>query len=218
MRALWYTRTGPAAEVLCLGEQPDPVAAPGQVLVRLHASGVNPADCNRRSGRGYTMEAPLVIPHSDGAGVVEAVGEGVDRTWTGRRVWLYNGQRALGRGRLLGLVPSGLEHGNGAGTADQDASTPKVPKDEGKGRGPGSPLVAAQARPKQLGDFGHNLGRQREDERIQRQVIHFHRCVGREAAFIAQHHFQGAADIGEVVAHDFGGLKGYLHRQENRSF
>ena len=98
MRALWYTRTGPAAEVLCLGEQPDPVAGPGQALVRLHASGVNPADCNRRSGRGYAMEAPLVIPHSDGAGVVEAVGAGVDTGWIGRRVWLYNGQR----GRPLG--------------------------------------------------------------------------------------------------------------------
>ena len=110
MRALWYTRTGPAAEVLCLGEQPDPVAAPGQVLVRLHASGVNPADCNRRSGRGYTMEAPLVIPHSDGAGVVEAVGEGVDRTWTGRRVWLYNGQRGrpLGTGAERIALDAGL--------------------------------------------------------------------------------------------------------------
>jgi len=110
MRALWYTRTGPAAEVLCLGEQPDPVAGPGQALVRLHASGVNPADCNRRSGRGYAMEAPLVIPHSDGAGIVEAVGAGVDTAWIGRRVWLYNGQRGrpLGTGAQWIALDAGL--------------------------------------------------------------------------------------------------------------
>lgn len=100
MKALWYTRTGPADAVLVLGDQPDPVAAPGQVLVQLHASGVNPADCNRRSGRGYVMEAPLVIPHSDGAGVVVAVGSGVDQGWVSQRVWLYNGQR----GRALGTA------------------------------------------------------------------------------------------------------------------
>lgn len=110
MRALWYTRTGPAHEVLCLGEQPDPVAGPGQALVRLQASGVNPADCNRRSGRNYTMEAPLVIPHSDGAGIVEAVGAGVDAAWIGRRVWLYNGQRGrpLGTGAELIALDVGL--------------------------------------------------------------------------------------------------------------
>ncbi len=93
MRAIWYERTGPAAEVLHLGERPDPRPAPGEVRVRLHASGANPADCYRRAGRGYAMEAPLVIPNSDGAGVVDAVGDGVDPGQVGRRVWLYNAQR-----------------------------------------------------------------------------------------------------------------------------
>lgn len=100
MRAVWYERTGAAAEVLVLGERPRPRAGPGEVRVRLHASGVNPSDCNRRGGRGYTMEYPLVIPHSDGAGVVDEVGDGVDAGWLGRRVWLYNAQR----GRALGTA------------------------------------------------------------------------------------------------------------------
>lgn len=93
MRAVWYERTGPANEVLTLGEQTTPEPGPKQVRVRLAASGVNPADCNRRRGMGYAMEADLVIPNSDGAGIVDAVGEGVSRDWLGQRVWLYNGQR-----------------------------------------------------------------------------------------------------------------------------
>ncbi len=100
MKAVWYERPGAAHEVLQVGEQPTPRAGPGEVLVRLHASGVNPADCNRRAGRGHVMEFPLVIPNSDGAGVVQAVGAGVDAAWIGRRIWLYNGQR----GRALGTA------------------------------------------------------------------------------------------------------------------
>ncbi len=100
MKAVWYEQTGPAAEVLQFGEQPAPLAGPGEVRVRLHASGVNPADCNRRGGRGYAMEYPRVIPNSDGAGVVDQVGPGVDSSLLGQRVWLYNGQR----GRALGTA------------------------------------------------------------------------------------------------------------------
>jgi NADPH2:quinone reductase len=99
MRAVWYERTGPADEVLVQGEQPTPEPGPGEVRVRLMASGVNPADCNRRRGVGYRMEAPLVIPQSDGAGVVDKLGPGVTRFVEGERVWLYNGQR---NGRNLG--------------------------------------------------------------------------------------------------------------------
>ena len=101
MKAVWYTRQGAADEVLQLGEQPDPSAGPGEVRVRLHASGVNPADIYRRSGSRYAMEGPLVIPHSDGSGIVDQVGAGVDPTWLGQRVWLYNGQRG---GRLHGTA------------------------------------------------------------------------------------------------------------------
>jgi NADPH2:quinone reductase len=100
MKAVWYERLGEAAEVLRYGEHPTPQAGAGEVRVRLHASGVNPADCNRRAGRGHPMEFPRVITHSDGAGVVDQVGEGVDAALLGRRVWLYNGQR----GRAFGTA------------------------------------------------------------------------------------------------------------------
>lgn len=100
MRAAWYEWFGPAGEVLRVGELPDPEPGPGEVLVRLHASGVNPSDVKLRAGArpGATMEHPRVVPHSDGAGVIEAVGEGVDPARAGERVWVWNGQwrRALG--------------------------------------------------------------------------------------------------------------------------
>jgi NADPH2:quinone reductase len=93
MNAVWYERTGPADEVLVLGEVPTPNAGPDEVRVKLSASGVNPSDCNRRRGAGYGMEYPRVIPQSDGAGIVDQIGEGVPPSWLQRRVWLYNGQR-----------------------------------------------------------------------------------------------------------------------------
>ena len=62
MKAVWYERTGPAPEVLTYGEMPTPVAGPGEVRVRLEASGVNPADVGRRGGSYRTMEYPRVIP------------------------------------------------------------------------------------------------------------------------------------------------------------
>src|SRR5262245_881218 len=101
MQAVWYTRQGAAADVLQRGEQPTPTAGPGEVRVRLHASGVNPADIYRRSGTRYAMEGPLVIPHSDGSGIIDQVGADVDPKWQGQRVWLYNGQRG---GRLHGTA------------------------------------------------------------------------------------------------------------------
>jgi len=100
MKAVWYERFGPAAEVLTLGEMADPVAGPGEVLVRAHASGINPSDVKLRAGArpGAEMAYPRVIPHSDGAGVIEAVGEGVDAARVGERVWIWNAgwQRAFG--------------------------------------------------------------------------------------------------------------------------
>ena len=91
MRAAWYERNGPAREVLVVGEMPPPSPGPGEVLVRLATSGVNPSDWKTRSG-SRPMVAPRVIPHSDGAGTIEAVGEGVDRARIGERVWIWNGQ------------------------------------------------------------------------------------------------------------------------------
>ena len=101
MRAIWYDRQGPAAEVLTVGELLTPEAGLGELRVRLHASGVNPSDCNRRGGSYNAMEYPRIVPNSDGAGVVDQVGPGVDKTWLGRRVWLYNGQR---NGRWMGTA------------------------------------------------------------------------------------------------------------------
>jgi NADPH2:quinone reductase len=103
MKAVWYERTGAAPDVLTFGDRPTPVAGAGEVLIRLEASGVNPADVGRRAGSysGSAMEFPLVIPNSDGAGLVEQVGRGVTRFQRGQRVWLFNGQR---NGRAFGTA------------------------------------------------------------------------------------------------------------------
>src|SRR5260370_14589724 len=92
MRAPYYAETGAAGDVLRLGEQPTPEAGPGEVRVRLRTSGVNPSDWKvRRGGFGRGLIAPLIIPHSDGAGDIDAVGADVpDRI--GERAWIWNGQ------------------------------------------------------------------------------------------------------------------------------
>jgi NADPH2:quinone reductase len=103
MKAVSYTRHGPAAEVLEYGDLPEPVAGPGEVLVRVHTSGVNPSDVKARAGYLWPMTAPRTIPHSDGAGVIEAVGDGVDSSRVGQRVWTYNVNRTengLGQGAI----------------------------------------------------------------------------------------------------------------------
>ncbi|MDB4240961.1 NADPH:quinone reductase [Yoonia sp.] len=95
MRAVSYTHFGPASEVLTLEDLPTPNPAAGEVLVRLVTSGVNPADIRARAGGrpGVTKPPfPKIIPHSDGAGVIEAVGEGIDTVRVGERVWIWNGQ------------------------------------------------------------------------------------------------------------------------------
>jgi NADPH:quinone reductase len=101
VKAVWYERTGPAAEVLTFGEMPTPIVGPGEVRIRLEASGVNPADVGRRGGGYRTMEYPRVIPNSDGAGIVDQIGDGVTRFRVGQRVWLFNGQR---NGRAFGTA------------------------------------------------------------------------------------------------------------------
>jgi NADPH2:quinone reductase len=93
MRAAYYTRQGPAPEVFTVGEQPTPQPGPGEVRVRLRWSGVNPSDWKtRKGGGGRQLMAPLIIPHSDGAGVIDAVGDGVAASRIGERVWIWNGQ------------------------------------------------------------------------------------------------------------------------------
>ncbi len=106
MLAATYTRTGPAAEVLKVGEVEAPVAGPGEVLVRVRASGINPSDVKRRAGWiEKVMPHPVIIPHSDGAGDIDAVGEGVDPARVGERVWLWNAQGSYGEpGRAFGTA------------------------------------------------------------------------------------------------------------------
>jgi len=98
MRAAYYEKNGSARDVLSLGDIDTPKPGPGEVLVRLKASGVNPSDVKSREGRTRKIAFPRVIPHSDGAGDIAAVGEGVPQSRIGERVWTWNGQwkRAFG--------------------------------------------------------------------------------------------------------------------------
>src|ERR1700738_2127781 len=101
MKAVWYEQTGAAPDVLPFGDMPTPVAGPGEVRIRLEAPGANPADVGRRAGSYRALEFPRVIPNSDGAGIVDQVGDGVTRLGVGERVWLFNGQR---NGRAFGTA------------------------------------------------------------------------------------------------------------------
>lgn len=91
MKAAFYEKTGPADVVLVVGDVPEPQPAAGEVRVRVQWSGVNPSDVKVRAGRrGPTLPFPRIIPHSDGMGVIDAVGAGVDPARHGERVWLWN--------------------------------------------------------------------------------------------------------------------------------
>ncbi|HMK79397.1 MAG TPA: NADPH:quinone reductase [Xanthobacteraceae bacterium] len=92
MRAAYYEKNGPAKEVLQVGEVETPRPGPGEVRIRLSTSGVNPSDVKNRMGTTRKIAFPRVIPHSDGAGEIDAVGEGVARSRIGERVWTWNGQ------------------------------------------------------------------------------------------------------------------------------
>lgn len=118
MRAIWYDATGPAREVLQYGELPTPEPGRGQALVRIRASGINPSDVGMRSGGAGPMAYPRIVPNSDGAGVVEAIGPGVDPTWVDKRVWFYNGQR---NGRAFGSAAEYIELDTDLLTALPDA-------------------------------------------------------------------------------------------------
>src|SRR5579863_8469542 len=108
MKAAWYERQGPAGDVLIVGEMKDPQPLAGELRIRLAFSGVNPGDVKKRQDAfGVGMPYPRVIPHSDGSGTVDAVGEGVPREWIGRRVWCYGAQsyRAFGTAAEFTAMP-----------------------------------------------------------------------------------------------------------------
>ncbi|MDT3684225.1 MAG: NADPH:quinone reductase [Pseudorhodoplanes sp.] len=90
---VFYEKTGPARDVLVLGEMEPRAPEPDEVLVRLRFSGVNPADVKARGGApGRTMPFKRIVPHHDGAGIVEDVGANVDRALIGQPVWLFSAQ------------------------------------------------------------------------------------------------------------------------------
>ena len=109
MKAAWYNSFGPAEEVLKIGEFDTPEPRPGEVKIRIYASGVNPSDTKKRLGANPALldDGP-VIPNSDGAGEIVSVGEGISSSRIGERVWVYNAQygRQLGTSAEYVCLPS----------------------------------------------------------------------------------------------------------------
>ena len=108
MKAAWYDRPGQAADVLQVGELPDPITGPAEVRVRVIASGINPGDTKKRADLfGLGMAFPRIIPHSDGAGLIDLVGSEVSQSLVGQRVWCYGAQsyRQFGTAADFTVVP-----------------------------------------------------------------------------------------------------------------
>lgn len=107
MRIAYYEKNGSAAEVLKLGTMDDPQPGPGEVRVKLKTSGVNPSDVKTRAGLTRKMAFPRVVPHSDGAGVIDMIGLGVADKRIGERVWIWNGQwkRPMGTAAEFIVLP-----------------------------------------------------------------------------------------------------------------
>ena len=108
MKAVYYEQNGSARDVLRVGDVEMPKPSPGEVRVKLAASGVNPSDVKSRQGLTRKIAWPRVIPHSDGAGVIDMVGDGVAKTRVGERVWVWNGQwkRPFGTAAEFIALPS----------------------------------------------------------------------------------------------------------------
>jgi NADPH2:quinone reductase len=109
MRAAFYERTGPAKDVLVVGDLPTPVPGPGEVRVKVAWSGVNPSDVKSRAGsRVKALPFPQIIPHSDGSGVIDQIGAGVDPARVGERVWIWNAawMRPFGTAAQYVVLPS----------------------------------------------------------------------------------------------------------------
>lgn len=104
MRAIYYDRQGPADAVLTLGDLPDPSPGPGEVLVRVHISGINPTDVKARTGFSSAMRHPRIVPHQDGAGIIIAVGTGVPPSRVGERVWVFEAQQGSAEGTAADYV------------------------------------------------------------------------------------------------------------------
>jgi NADPH2:quinone reductase len=130
MRAAYYERTGPPEEVLQVGELPDPVPGAGEVRVKVLWSGVNPSDVKSRAGlRSSKLAFPRIVPHSDGMGVIDAVGAGVDAGRVGERVWLWNAAwgRALGTAAQYVALPAAQAVPLPQGTPDEAGACFGIP-------------------------------------------------------------------------------------------
>ena len=120
MKAIQVHRFG-GPEVLELHEIPTPKPGPGQVLVRVHAAGVNPYDTYMRNGTYAVKPALPYTPGSDAAGIVEAVGEGVkkvksgDRVYTARTVTGAYAEYALALESQVYELPGKISFAQGAG-------------------------------------------------------------------------------------------------------
>jgi len=125
MRAARYETSGPRMGELELVEIASPYPGPGEVLVRVHASGVNPTDVGARAGRAFDTSHERVVPNHDGAGEIVAVGEGVPGERVGERVWLYLAQWRRAQGTAAQWIalpseqavtlPDGISYDLGAG-------------------------------------------------------------------------------------------------------
>lgn len=130
MRAAFYERTGAAREVLQVADLPDPQPGPGEVRVRLRWSGVNPSDVKSRAGlRSSAMPFARVVPHSDGMGVIDAVGPGVAASRIGTRVWLWNAAwgRPWGTAAQYVVLPQRQAVDLPAGTSDEAGACLGIP-------------------------------------------------------------------------------------------
>lgn len=109
MQAAFYECPGPANDVLQVGELQIPVPGPDEVRVKISWSGVNPSDVKSRAGlRTKTLPFPRIIPHSDGAGVIDQVGSNVPSSRIGERVWVWNAawMRPFGTAAQYVVLPS----------------------------------------------------------------------------------------------------------------
>ena len=109
MLAVWYDRQGPAGDVLQVGQLPEQEPGPREVRVRVRTPAIGDTK-KRRGWLGSSMPYPRVIPHSDAAGVLDAVGEGVAGDRVGRRVWVYGAQsyRPFGTAAQYTVIPQEL--------------------------------------------------------------------------------------------------------------
>jgi NADPH:quinone reductase len=130
VRAAWYERAGPAADVLQVGEMAVPDPGPGDVRVRVAFSGVNPGDTKKRGDwTGVGLPFPRIVPHSDGSGVIDAVGGGVNAGRVGERVWVFGAQsyRAFGTAAQFTVVPAEQAVESPVGVSDEVGACLGIP-------------------------------------------------------------------------------------------